>query len=243
MCTTCLDSSIQRHLHTRCIENHIRADTTCDFMHSFRNIINAWIQHICCPVVCCELLSTLHHLRNDDVFRALDFEHLHNTDADRTAADNQDVVIAFEGGYVDSVPRYSEWLNQCCGFEGDFVWDWVEVVGWGGCMFGHPAAVACYRTVRVRIGSSIPEIALSSPDNPINPIFSQQYSYPIRQVMHVPSKIVGRTTTRWPGETFVTSSPTSSTIPPNSWPKVTGHFDPVIRCGFWGIRTGPPVYS
>lgn len=55
--------------------------------------------------------------------------------------------------------------------------------------------------------------------------------------------MVGRTTAFWPGRTFVTFFPTSSTVPPNSCPIVTGLSSPVIGCGLSGIRTGPERYS
>lgn len=41
----------------------------------------------------------------------------------------------------------------------------------------------------------------------------------------------------------MTPAPTSSTIPANSCPMVTGYFVPVMGCGLSGINIGPDTYS
>lgn len=74
-------------------------------------------------------------------------------------------------------------------------------------------------------------------------MFLQQCSQPCLQAEQLSSKIVGRTTARWPTLRPLTPSPTASIIPLNSWPIVMGDFSPVIGCFFSGMRTGPEVYS
>lgn len=81
------------------------------------------------------------------------------------------------------------------------------------------------------------------PLNPINPIFLQQCSQPCMHAEQLSSKMVGRTTARWPGARPSTPSPTASMMPLNSWPIVMGIFSPVIGCSSFGMRTGPEVYS
>src|SRR5699024_7373075 len=67
-----------------------------------------------------------------------------------------------------------------------------------------------------------------SPEMPMKPICSQRLYLPFRQAEQVPSTISGSTTTESPTETPSTPSPTSSTVPENSWPNTTGRVSPEI---------------
>src|SRR6478735_1813144 len=65
------------------------------------------------------------------------------------------------------------------------------------------------------------------PLKPIKPFLSQQLTKPLWQDRQSPSKRIGWTHTLSPFCTFVTPSPTSSTMPENSCPKVNGYVSSV----------------
>lgn len=69
---------------------------------------------------------------------------------------------------------------------------------------------------------------------PMKPILSQQLFLPIKHLRHVSSLRLGLTATLSPILSPVTPSPTSSTVPLNSWPRVVGSFSPVRGCGWTG---------
>ncbi|KAL2282569.1 hypothetical protein FJTKL_10638 [Diaporthe vaccinii] len=83
------------------------------------------------------------------------------------------------------------------------------------------------------------------PLRPRNPLPSQQLTRPLLHELHESSQRVGWMQTLSPFLTWVTPSPTSSTTPENSWPRVRGSVSPVMGCGCpgVGIRFAPLTYS
>jgi hypothetical protein len=67
--------------------------------------------------------------------------------------------------------------------------------------------------------------------------------HPILQPGHVPSYKFGLIATLSPTLNRITPLPTSSTVPLNSWPNVTGRVSPVMGCGCIGMPIGPAMYS
>jgi len=53
-----------------------------------------------------------------------------------------------------------------------------------------------------------------------------KFVFPLLQNLHWPHSGIYNGITWSPGWTDVTPSPTDSTIPPPSWPKITGHHSP-----------------
>ena len=76
------------------------------------------------------------------------------------------------------------------------------------------------------------------PDSPWKASLLQMFRSPRRQEAHSPQLYEGRTAAFWPTRSVSTPSPTSTTMPQNSWPSTTGALTPVSGCGCVGMKVG-----
>lgn len=99
-------------IHSGSIESHVRSLPVAYLSHSSHDVILRWIQDIMSAKLLRKFFASWRHLGNYDLLGSSRPECLDDRQADGSTSNDQNGITLLEGTDVDSMPSYSQWLNE-----------------------------------------------------------------------------------------------------------------------------------